>query len=1757
MKTGKKLLSILLALCLLCQTGTTVLAAGTEDDGSFYKILFLDCGRKYFSVDNIKALVDNASAAGLTHVQLAVGNDGLRFLPDDLSLTVGKTVYASDTVKAGIHAGNEAYSNFTTDELTEAEMDAILAYAAKKDIKIIPCVNSPGHMDAILDCMEYCGLKNVSYGGSARTVDVTNAAAVAFTQALLEKYIAYFASRGCTLFNMGADEYANDVYQSGSMGFGELISNNQYSSFVDYVNAVSALIKSHGMTPMAFNDGIYFNGNTSGGTFDTDILICYWSSGWNGYSPMSASKLREKGFRLINTNGDYYWVLGKSSWQCSATKAAGFSCNAFQGSTIEDPAGAMLCIWCDYPQADSDSNVVSATADVVAAFGTAMPREPVTEGSPFPAGTAGSRSFRIPSLVSLSDGTLVAAADARWDTLCDGGGLDTISSYSADGGATWHYSFANYLGDNGDTYNGKSSTAFIDPCMAVTADDTIYLLCDLYPYGVALNGNKDAAPSTSVGFDSSGNLLLKKSGENSFGYYLDLSNYKIYSSNGYVQSGYTVDEHFNITYSGGSSNLFYQNAPFTVVRTGYLYLVRSEDGGKSWSAPRLLNLKTTSEMACLAAPGASIVTEAGTIVFPVYSYNGSDSSQRVSFLYSADGVSWSRSPSLSYSWGSESACVELAGGTLRFFFRNGTGKLCYADALWSESGYTWQTPVQTTLSINSNTQLSAIRYSRTVDGHEAILVSCPTNSASRADGKIFVGLVAQDGSMTWPYSMAVESRNSAGQFAYSCLTEMESGNIALLYEDYSSGWESGQGKISFAAYTMQTVAPGAEISAIDLSGTRQEILFNESWLFSLGTADASAKNYDDSTWQQVDLPHDFSISQSFTTSGEAESGFLPGGTGWYRKHFTMDASQKEERVLLNFDGVYSDAYVYVNGAYVGEHHYGYSSFAMDISDALIYDGETENVVAVKVVHDTPSSRWYSGSGIYRDVKLITTGSIHVALNGTAVTTPDVAAGTGTVEVTTEIQNESIVAAEVTARHTVYEKGGTDALATVDIKVTVPAGKTVTAERTLTVLDYRLWSVDAPALYTVVTELLGDETALDSYETDFGFRWYTFDGTKGFSLNGEPLKLNGVCLHHDQGALGSAAETDAMRRQLTIMKDMGVNAIRTSHNPADEDFIALCNEMGFLVIEEAFDGWSVAKNGNSNDFSRYFNTKIDAANGLIGADSTQTWAQFAITSMVRRDRNAPCIILWSLGNEIQEGASTSSSFPTIAQNLCDWVRTQDDTHPVTLGDNTRPTSASSVLGQVLQVIQNNGGVVGFNYASGDQLNSLHNAWGTIYSSETTSATNSRGIYTSQAGNTGVDGQYHLTAYDTSTVSWGKTAHQSIYDTMIRDYVAGEFVWTGFDYIGEPTPYNKTTSGSQTGSGAIPNSSYFGIVDTAGFPKDTYYLYRSQWNQEEPTLHLVTAWDSDNMLTTAGETPVVIYTNAARVELYRNDVLIGTARRTVHTTSAGHSYYTYTAASENKDLCTAVSASAAESLYATFRVAYAAGTIRAVAYDEKGNDITALCEGNSAVTTPGEASALHLRAERVAAAEGDLVYVTAEITDAAGTLDTTADREISFSLSGDGEIMGVDNGDQATLQKYQQPSVLTSHTTATVHAYAGKALVILRATGSGGMTLTASGTSLFSDSISVATDGQEAPLSDLSLHWSVTGQTVNYALAAPQGTGTAVHLFAARYSEAGQLVTCIEADVTLSAGKKYGTLTLPGSDGTVRLFAVDNASYVPIT
>lgn len=530
------------------------------------------------------------------------------------------------------------------------------------------------------------------------------------------------------------------------------------------------------------------------------------------------------------------------------------------------------------------------------------------------------------------------------------------------------------------------------------------------------------------------------------------------------------------------------------------------------------------------------------------------------------------------------------------------------------------------------------------------------------------------------------------------------------------------------------------------SKTERSQNFDDNWRFYFGDASgAEQPTFDDSQWRQLSLPHDYSIEQEYTQSGEAESAYLLGGTGWYRKNFTLDKAMEGKEVRLDFDGVYMNATVYVNGHEVGTHPYGYTPFSFDITD-YVKVGEV-NTIAVKVDHKTPSSRWYSGSGIYRSVYLTTTDKVHVDLNGVKVETPDLAKGNQNTNIKTTVLNESDAEKAVTVTHTMFEKGKDTKVGEVTTESkTVAAGQSVDVEATMNVKDAKMWSPESPNLYTVRTEVKVGEDVVDTYETEYGFRYFSFDTEKGFSLNGKNVKLKGVCMHHDQGALGAEANRRAIERQVEILKEMGCNSIRVTHNPAASALIDVCNEKGMIVIDEFFDGWMFHKNTNSNDYATWFNKTIEEGNQILGAEENMTWAEFDLKATVGRGQNDPAIIMWSLGNEIQEGAG-GSGYNTKAANLIQWTKEVDDTRILTIGSNALKKSENErrehvdIANQLTAV----DGASGTNYSNGASYDSLHKEfpeWN-LYGSETASSVNSRGVYTTKQNNT-LDGEKQLTS-----------------------------------------------------------------------------------------------------------------------------------------------------------------------------------------------------------------------------------------------------------------------------------------------------------------------------------------------------------------------------------------------------------------------------
>ena len=865
--------------------------------------------------------------------------------------------------------------------------------------------------------------------------------------------------------------------------------------------------------------------------------------------------------------------------------------------------------------------------------------------------------------------------------------------------------------------------------------------------------------------------------------------------------------------------------------------------------------------------------------------------------------------------------------------------------------------------------------------------------------------------------------------------------------------------------------------------------FNDDWKFNLGEAEnAQQKEFDDSGWENIQIPHDFSMDQEFSAQYEAESGFLPGGTGWYRKHVVFPKEYEGKTLTLNFDGVYNHAYVYVNGTKIGENFYGYNDFSLDITDYVTCDGKTENVISVKAVNEFPSSRWYSGSGIYRDVTLAVSGDIHVAEDGTYVTTPNLEKeqnGDVTVHVETDVKSERDASDTVTVRTTVLDKDGkVVSKEAAETEVTLDAEAEKTAKQDVLVNKPKLWDCEEPNLYYVQTEILDGENVIDSYETEFGFRYIDFDSETGFWLNGEKVKMKGVCVHHDQGALGAASYYDAVKRQVEILKGMGCNAIRSSHNTPSDVLISICNEEGILVMNEVFDGWTNYKNGNTNDFGKEFNKKLAADNQVIGGNADMTWAQFALESTVNRDKNDPSVIMWSIGNELPTGCvggnNSQTTYPGIADNLIQWIQEIDDTKPITMGDNQSSWNANDFRTIIDKKLIEADGVVGLNYYPGQYANKHRQqpTW-PLVGTETASPANSRGIYNTLSSYSKL-GDYQCTAYDTASVGWGNTARESWYYTIKNDFIMGEFIWTGFDYIGEPTgtgPWNGTGAGSVVGGNqAVPNSCFFGVIDTAGFPKDSYYYYSSQWVDDKTTLHVVPqSWNQDELVLNNGKVPVYLYSNAAKVELFLNDTKIGTATRNEFTTDAGYQYATYTNTSANEELCTAVNESAEwKRMAAQFNVKYEEGTLSAKAYDKDGKLIEDTYGLDSVTTNSDKGTSLKVTAEEseIQADGSSLSYISVDVMDGQDNLVSGARNNIRLSLSGNGTIVGVDNGNPSTTDKFQQPTVLTGEKTANIDAFSGKALVIVKSTEkAGGFTLKAESSGLEGDAVTVNTVGDE--------------------------------------------------------------------------------------
>ena len=718
-------------------------------------------------------------------------------------------------------------------------------------------------------------------------------------------------------------------------------------------------------------------------------------------------------------------------------------------------------------------------------------------------------------------------------------------------------------------------------------------------------------------------------------------------------------------------------------------------------------------------------------------------------------------------------------------------------------------------------------------------------------------------------------------------------------------------------------------------------LFNDGWEFSLVTPETpeAISALPTEGWQPVDIPHDWLIRDTGALYAD--------GDGWYRKRFRLDAPGAY--TALRFDGVYMDCTVFVNGQTAGEWKYGYTSFELDIS-ALVRRGE--NQVAVRCVYRSPNTRWYSGAGVYRSVWLVTAGAERIVSDGVYLSTaPGEGGYTLTVETETTAESPDL-------RHSLLDPDG-------GLVCQLRGG----AAQSAFLAAPKEWSPWSPELYTLVTELLDGDRAADRTETRFGFRQITLDPDRGFFINGRQMKLHGVCMHHDLGCLGAAFHLPALRRQFRSLFDMGVNAIRTSHNPPAPELLALADEMGMLVIDEAFDMWERYK--TPKDYARFF----------------PQWWRRDVASWVRRDRNHPCVILWSIGNEISDTASEGRGLE-LTKLLRDEVRLHDPhkNAGVTIGSNYMPWESAQKCADELDA-------AGYNYAESHYAahHAAHPAR-VIYGSETMSTVQSRGVYHFPAARPLLtDDDLQCSSLGNSRTSWGAlSAEYAIYMDRNAPFSLGQFIWTGWDYIGEPTPYHT-------------KNSYFGQVDTAGFEKDNFYLFKAEWagDRAAPFVHLFPYWDfNPDQLIDIGVT-----TNCPQAELFFNGHSLG-RRRIDH---AG-----------------------GEALLLRWQLSYAPGTLEAFAYDDQGRALA-----RDQVRSFGDAASIALRPDKtVLKADGqDLCFVEISTRDAQGTPVANDRSRVQVSVRGAGRLLGLDNGDSTDFEQYQCDSR---------RLFSGKLLAVVAAT-----------------------------------------------------------------------------------------------------------------
>jgi beta-galactosidase len=769
---------------------------------------------------------------------------------------------------------------------------------------------------------------------------------------------------------------------------------------------------------------------------------------------------------------------------------------------------------------------------------------------------------------------------------------------------------------------------------------------------------------------------------------------------------------------------------------------------------------------------------------------------------------------------------------------------------------------------------------------------------------------------------------------------------------------------------------GLEVSQVI---AREVITLQTGWKFSKGSIlNASQAKFDDSKWQDVSVPHDWAISGPTIIDGHSDTGKLPWkGEGWYRRTLEIPADYSGKNIYLIFDGIMSSPEVYVNGQLAGKWDYGYNSFYLDVTKFLKVNGK--NVLAIHADTRNHDSRWYPGAGIFRKVQMVVVEPLHTDIWGTQVTTPVIKPNYAEVRImTTVLNNTGAVAEKVKVENIILSPKGNE-VGRRDITVKINAGKSMDAETTIGLSDPQRWDISHPVLYQVRTNIYQGEQLKDSYVTPLGIRTVRITADHGLYLNDKRVQLKGVNLHHDQGPLGAAFYPRAMERQIEVMKSMGCNAIRTSHNMAAPELYELCDKLGMLVFDEAFDK---------------YDRKVD----ITEETDFEEYAARNIKNFVLRDRNHPCVFIWSVGNEMADIQYNSNNGFHRMQTMIGYVRKYDPTRPVTM--------ACDNLGSAAWRHFDFYDVHSWNYGRRYSLARQMEPNKGVIVSESGSTVSTRGFY--ELPFPGKKSEFtkslQVSSYDLNAPDWADLPDEDFMWQQDEDYIAGEFVWTGFDYLGEPTPYNNnwTKAHGMTDKDAS-RSSYFGIVDLCGIPKDRYYLYKSYWKPDETTVHILPHWNWVGAKT--DKVPVFVYTNGDGAELFLNGKSLGRKYKNSNSSKA----------------------------IERFRlmwndVTYEPGELMAVAYKE------GIRIGEETLKTAGEPAQIRLTPDRLKIQAGgmDLSYILVEAYDKDGNLCPLAGNKIDLSIAGPGHIAGVGNGNPQSFEPFQANYI---------YLFFGKAMIIV--------------------------------------------------------------------------------------------------------------------